>query len=85
MNAYWHKDCICTINTYERVGQSVTYHSADTCLSADPGSQVLSRPGPTEIDLEIMSTVIDLSLSSRRFIVIHVFDLHHKIIRLYLN
>ena len=30
-----------------------------------------NAPCPTEIDREIMSTVIDLSLSSRRFIVIH--------------
>ena len=37
LNAYWHKDCICTINTYGHVGQSGTYQSADTCLSADPG------------------------------------------------
>ena len=30
------------------------------------------RPCPTEIDREIISTVIDLNLSSRRLIVIHV-------------
>ena len=41
-----------------RVAQSVTYPSADTCLSADPGV----APCPTEIDREITSTVIDLSL-----------------------
>ena len=55
MNAYWHKDSICTINTYGRVGQSVTYQSADTCLSADPGVASSIRPGPSEIDLFTIS------------------------------
>ena len=55
MNAYWHKDCICTINTYEHIGQSVTYQSADTCLSADPGVASSNPPGPTEIDLFTIS------------------------------
>ena len=54
-----------------RVAQSVTYPSADTCLSGDPGG----RPCPTEIDREIMSTIIDLSLFEK----VHChtcFDLH---------
>ena len=54
------------------------YPSADTCLSADPGD----APYPTEIDREIMSTVIDLALFEKAHC--HTcFDLHVHIIDVY--
>ena len=55
MNAYWHKDCICTINTYGSVGQPARVQIClQICLSADPGvaSSILTR---SQIDLFTIS------------------------------
>ena len=66
------------------VVQSVTSLTADTCLTADPGSRVLSRPCPillVEIDHETNSTAFLLpSADSRRIVVSYKRKYVHKVL-----
>ena len=66
--------------------QSVRCLTADTCLSADPGvvSVILARSHTfTEIDYEIISTVILLpSADSRRVVVSYKRKYLHEVVKL---